>query len=153
MTGLLSKSFFTLGLIGGLHWVDILIIAAYLSLLVGIGAYFSAKQSSVEEFMRGGAGKFGWLALGFSLMAALNSGGDYVQTPAVVYGIGMVFSMGFLSWVIDRLPERSAQYVCLGRPRCRCAMLHPSPRRAPACWPARGRRTAHFRHRIRCRCL
>ncbi|MCB1103370.1 MAG: sodium/solute symporter [Opitutaceae bacterium] len=100
MTGLLSKSFFTLGLIGGLHWVDILIIAAYLSLLVGIGAYFSAKQSSVEEFMRGGAGKFGWLALGFSLMAALNSGGDYVQTPAVVYGIGMVFSMGFLSWVI-----------------------------------------------------
>lgn len=91
-------NYYPLGLIGGLHGLDITIIAAYLSLLIGIGAYFSRQQSSVEEFMRGG-NKYGWLTLGFSLMAALNSGGDYVQAPAVVYGLGMVFIMAWISWI------------------------------------------------------
>jgi sodium-coupled monocarboxylate transporter 8/12 len=32
-------------------------------------------------------------------MAALNSGLDYVQAPAAVFGIGIVFIMSFLSWI------------------------------------------------------
>jgi len=84
--------------VGGLHWVDGGIIIAYLLLLTGIGVYFSRKQKTFDEFVRGGSG-VGWMALGFSLMAALNSGLDYVQVPAAVYGIGLVFITSSLAWI------------------------------------------------------
>ncbi len=83
---------------GGFHWIDGLIIVVYLSILTGIGIYFSRKQKTVDDYIRGGS-KLGWLTIGVSLMAAINSGLDYVQAPAVVFGIGMVFIMGFLSWI------------------------------------------------------
>ncbi len=83
----------------GILAVDVVIIVAYLMLLAGIGYYFSRKQKSLETFIRGG-GKVGWLALGVSLMAALNSGLDYIQAPAVVFAIGVVYIMSFVSWII-----------------------------------------------------
>lgn len=83
---------------GGFHWVDALIIVVYLSTLMGIGLYFSRKQRSLHDYIRGGR-KLGWLTVGISLMAALNSGLDYVQAPAAVFAIGMVFIMGFLAWI------------------------------------------------------
>ncbi len=82
----------------GLHWVDATIIFAYLSLLSGIGYYFSRRQHSLDDFIRGG-GKYGWLTLGLSLMAALNSGTDYIQAPAIAFGIGMIYVMSCLSWI------------------------------------------------------
>ncbi|MBL9214155.1 MAG: sodium/solute symporter [Opitutaceae bacterium] len=85
-------------LLGGLNWIDAAIIVAYLALLAGIGSYFSRKETSLDDFIRGGS-KFGWLTLGMSLMAALNSGMDYIQTPALVYAIGMVFIMAWVSWI------------------------------------------------------
>ena len=87
---------------GGFHWIDALIIVVYLSVLMGIGLYFSRRQKSLDDYIRGGQ-KLGWLTVGISLMAALNSGLDYVQAPAVVpavvFAIGMVFIMGFLAWI------------------------------------------------------
>lgn len=83
---------------GGLHWIDLAIIFAYLALIAGIGFYFSRRQQSLSGFIRG-RGKVGWLALGMSLMAALNSGLDYVQAPAMAFAIGMVFTMALLSWI------------------------------------------------------
>jgi sodium-coupled monocarboxylate transporter 8/12 len=83
---------------GGLHWIDAVIIIAYLVLLSAIGYYFSRKQHSLDEFIRGG-GNYGWLTLGLSLMAALNSGIDYVQAPALAFGIGLVYTMSCLSWI------------------------------------------------------
>jgi len=84
--------------IRGLHWVDLTIIVCYLLLLSGIGYYFSRKQQTVDEFIRGSR-KYGWLTLGLSLMAALNSGIDYVQAPAIGFAFGLVYVMSILSWI------------------------------------------------------
>jgi SSS family solute:Na+ symporter len=82
----------------GFHFVDGLVIVIYLALLVWIGAYFSKKQKSLEDFIKGGK-QVGWLPIGVSLMAALNSGIDFVQTPAVVYAVGLVFITLILGWI------------------------------------------------------
>src|SRR5262245_26844784 len=73
-----------------MQFIDWLILACYLAVLMGIGVYFSRRQSSFDEFAKGSR-QVGWLTVGVSLMAALNSGIDYVQTPAVVYAFGIVY--------------------------------------------------------------
>jgi len=83
---------------GGLQWVDALIIVVYLCGLTGIGLYFSRRQKSLDDYIRGGR-QLGWLTVGVSLMAALNSGLDYIQAPAAVFAIGIVFIMGFIAWI------------------------------------------------------
>jgi len=60
---------------GGFQWVDALIIVVYLCGLTGIGVYFSKRQKSLDDYIRGGR-QLGWLTVGVSLMAALNSGLD-----------------------------------------------------------------------------
>jgi SSS family transporter len=80
-----------------LHFLDWLILAVYLLIVSLIGVYFSRKQKTLDEVVRAGAG-MGWLPVGFSLMAALNSGIDYVQTPPAVYQYGMVWVATFVSW-------------------------------------------------------
>jgi SSS family transporter len=82
----------------GIHLIDVLVIVAYLALLVWIGAHFSRKQKSLDDFVKGGK-QVGWLAIGVSLMAALNSGIDFVQTPAVVYAVGLVFVTLIVGWI------------------------------------------------------
>ncbi|MEX2306808.1 MAG: sodium/solute symporter [Pirellulales bacterium] len=82
----------------GFHLVDGLVIVIYLAILVWIGAYFSKRQKSLEDFIKGGK-QVGWLPIGVSLMAALNSGIDFVQTPAVVYAVGLVFITLILGWL------------------------------------------------------
>ncbi len=81
-----------------MQWLDWLICFTYLAALTGIGIYFSRRQSTLDEFIKGGR-SVGWLAVGFSLMAALNSGTDYIQTPAVVYAFGMVYVALVLTWI------------------------------------------------------
>jgi SSS family transporter len=82
----------------GFHFVDGLLVVVYLAVLVAIGAYFSRKQHSLEDFIKGGK-QVGWLPIGVSLMAAMNSGIDFVQTPAVVYAVGLVFITLILGWL------------------------------------------------------
>ncbi len=82
----------------GINLIDGLIIFFYLGTLIGIGFYFSRKQKTLDDFFKSGK-QLGWLSVGISLMAALNSGLDYINTPAVVFGIGMVTVMSFLSWI------------------------------------------------------
>ncbi|MBM3852754.1 MAG: hypothetical protein FJ399_06320 [Verrucomicrobia bacterium] len=82
----------------GLHWIDGTIIIAYLGVLAGIGYYYSRKSHSLDEFIRG-TGRYGWLTLGLSLMAALNSGMDYIQAPAIAFGIGMIYAGSVLSFL------------------------------------------------------
>ena len=82
----------------GFSVIDGLIIFVYLSTLMGIGFYFSRKQKTLDDYFKSGK-QLGWLSVGISLMAALNSGLDYINTPAVVFGIGMITVMSFISWI------------------------------------------------------
>ena len=82
----------------GLRLIDAAVVVGYLALLVGIGAYFSRRQHSLDDFIRGGQ-RFGWITVGVSLMAALNSGIDYIQAPALVFATGIILVMSCLSWI------------------------------------------------------
>jgi SSS family transporter len=82
-----------------LHWIDLAVLAAYLAMLVGIGLYFSRQQQKLEEFFLARRG-ITWLPVGLSLMAALNSGIDYVMQPAAVIKFGLVLLAGNLTWLV-----------------------------------------------------
>ncbi len=82
-----------------LHWIDLAIIATYLLSLAGIGIFFSKRQFKLEEFLLAGRG-MSWLPVGISLMAALNSGIDYVMQPAAVIKFGLVILVVNLSWLL-----------------------------------------------------
>src|SRR5688572_8317902 len=84
---------------GNLHWIDLTILVVYLIALAGVGSYFSRSQENLKDFVRG-AGKAGWLTLGLSLMAALNSGIDYVKAPALIFNVGMTYTMLSVSWIL-----------------------------------------------------
>ncbi len=79
-------------------YVDAVIIIVYLSLLTTIGLYFFRKQRGLHDFVKGG-GKLGFVAMGVSIMAALNSGIDYIQSPAFGYQFGLIASVFLLTWV------------------------------------------------------
>src|SRR5437016_4355457 len=79
-------------------WLDGVIIFAYLACLAGIGVYFSRRQKNLEDFFLAGR-KMGWLPIGMSLMAALNSGIDYIAAPSTTIKYGLIFTVGTLSWI------------------------------------------------------
>lgn len=85
-------------MLGGLHWIDVALVLAYLAALAGVGVYFSRRQKSMDDFFLAGR-SMGWLPIGLSLMAALNSGIDYLQQPSATVKYGLVMTMGSLSWV------------------------------------------------------
>ena len=78
--------------------IDWLIIAAYLMLMAGVGIYFSRRQRNLDQYMLADRG-MGWLPVGVSLMAALNSGMDYLMQPSSTIKYGAVLTLGILSWL------------------------------------------------------
>ena len=83
-----------------LHWIDIAILSSYLLTLAGIGIYFSKRQRKLEDFFLARRG-MSWLPVGLSLMAALNSGIDYVMQPAAVIKFGIVLLVEYAGWFSD----------------------------------------------------
>lgn len=77
--------------------LDGVIIVAYLAALTGIGVYFSRRQTSLEHFFLADR-RMGWLPIGLSLMAALNSGIDYIGMPGTTLKFGVIFVVTALSW-------------------------------------------------------
>jgi len=82
----------------GFHWADALIVVAYLATLAGIGVYFSKRQSNLEDFFLARRG-MRWLPVGLSLMAALNSGIDYLTQPSAIIKFGLVLIVTNGSWI------------------------------------------------------
>lgn len=81
-----------------LHPLDVVIVVVYLALLAAVGFYFSRRQTSLESFFVS-RGSFGWFPVGLSLMAALNSGLDYLMQPSSTIRYGVVLLVGPLSWL------------------------------------------------------
>jgi SSS family transporter len=80
------------------HLVDWLIIVFYLLGMAGVGVYFARRQKSLEHFVRVDQ-SMSWLPVGLSLMAALNSGMDYLMQPSSTIKFGFVVVTGVLSWL------------------------------------------------------
>jgi SSS family transporter len=81
------------------HLVDWVIVAAYLVAMALVGIYFSRKQTSLDQYLRAEQ-SMGWLPVGLSLMAALNSGMDYLMQPSATIRYGLVLVLGITSWLV-----------------------------------------------------
>jgi SSS family transporter len=83
---------------GSFHLVDWIIIAAYLAAMAGVGIFFSRRQSTLSQYLLADQ-RMGWLPIGLSLMAALNSGMDYLMQPSSTIRYGLVLVAGIASWL------------------------------------------------------
>lgn len=78
-----------------LHWLDYLTIGAYLVGLIGIGIYFSKKETGSEDFFLGGR-KIPWWAAGISLYATGTSAISFMAIPTKTYVTNQVYGLGSL---------------------------------------------------------
>src|ERR1700752_944178 len=80
------------------HVVDWVIVGAYLLAMALGGVYFSRRQTNLDQYLRAEQ-SMGWLPVGLSLMAALNSGMDYLMQPSSTIKYGAVLLLGITSWL------------------------------------------------------
>src|SRR5262245_54054217 len=78
--------------------LDALIVIAYLAALAFVGVWFSRRQRTLDEFFRARQ-SMTWQAVGLSLIAALNSGIDYLMQPSSTIKYGLVLLVGTSSWL------------------------------------------------------
>ncbi len=83
-------------LFGRTDWA---IIGLYMLMLLSIGWYHARRQRTVKEYFLAGK-HMSWLPIGLSLMAALNSGIDYLTQPSAFLKYGIVVILGSLSWFV-----------------------------------------------------
>lgn len=80
------------------HVIDWVIVGAYLLSMALVGVYFSRRQTTLDTYLRAEQ-SMGWLPVGLSLMAALNSGMDYLMQPSSTIKYGVVLVLGITSWL------------------------------------------------------
>src|SRR5213595_2638404 len=78
--------------------LDAAIVIAYLVALASVGFYFSRRQTTLDEYFVARR-SMAWLPVGLSLMAALNSGIDYLMQPSATIRFGVVLLAGTTSWI------------------------------------------------------
>ena len=86
-------------LIGSFHLADWIVVIVYLIAMAALGIYFSRRQTSLDRYLLAER-NMGWLPVGLSLMAALNSGMDYLMQPSSTIRYGIVLTFGVLSWLV-----------------------------------------------------
>jgi SSS family transporter len=79
------------------QFIDWVILGVYLLSMAIIGLRFS-RQDSLAKYLLADR-RMGWLPVGLSLMAALNSGMDYLMQPSSTIRYGLVLAAGVLSWI------------------------------------------------------
>src|SRR5438093_5836720 len=79
--------------------LDAAIIIVYLIALASVGVYFSRRQTTLDEYFVARR-SMAWLPVGLSLMAALNSGIDYLMQPSATIRFGIVLLAGTSSWIV-----------------------------------------------------
>ncbi len=67
-----------------MHLVDLIVIAAYLLTLVGIGLHFSGKQKTTDSYFVAGRSIPGWAA-GMSLLATIITSVTFIAYPGAAY--------------------------------------------------------------------
>jgi SSS family transporter len=82
-----------------IHPLDAVIIVVYLVTLALVGIRFSRRQRTLDDFFFA-RHSMSWLPVGLSLMAALNSGIDYLMQPSATIRYGVVLLIGTASWLL-----------------------------------------------------
>jgi Na+/proline symporter len=81
-----------------MHFLDYLVIIAYLAFIVGMGAYFGRHQSRREYFAA--SGSMGVMAVGLSVMATLFSSNSFVMYPSAAYGTSLTVGAVMISFTL-----------------------------------------------------
>ena len=79
------------------HLADWVVVAVYLAVMAFMGFYFARRQTTLDRYLLADR-SMGWLPVGLSLMAALNSGMDYLMQPSATIRYGAVLVLGVFSW-------------------------------------------------------
>ncbi len=79
------------------HPLDWLVIAGYLTALTAVGIYHSRRQHDLKDYFLAGR-SMGWIPIGLSLMAALNSGMDYLMQPSAMIKFGAACLVVNFTW-------------------------------------------------------
>lgn len=80
---------------GGLQAADYVVIVLYFLGMIAIGAYFSGKQKSSEDYFVAGR-SMPWVAVGLSLFSALLSTISYLAIPGETIHQGFAYCLGLL---------------------------------------------------------
>src|SRR3990172_10416314 len=81
------------------HLLDGLILVIYLISLPAVGYYHSRKQKDLKGYFLAGK-SMSWIPIGLALMAALNSGIDYLMQPSGVLKFCIFLIVANLSWFL-----------------------------------------------------
>lgn len=74
-------------------WVDLSVLAAYLTGMAGIGVWFMRCNQNTNDYFRGGQKVPSWVA-GLSIYATMLSSITYLAIPAKAYAQDMVYLLG-----------------------------------------------------------
>ena len=94
--------------------LDYLIVGVYLLGMIGIGAWFTRRENSADDFFRGGR-RVPWWASGMSLFATLSSAISLMSMPRMGYasnwtyfaiGIGELLALPIAVWFLVPLVRR-----------------------------------------------
>ncbi|MEQ9461257.1 MAG: sodium:solute symporter [Phycisphaeraceae bacterium] len=80
-------------------WLDYTTLALYLLALVGLGAYFSRRENSTEQYFLAGR-NIPWWAAALSLMATQVSSIGFIAVPAKTFATDWIYFAGILSWFV-----------------------------------------------------
>ena len=95
----------TSGTLDTLHWGDWAVLIGYLVLVSFLGVKLAGKQSSMEDFFRGG-NKLPWYAVSASMIATIISAVTFIGVPGLAYREGGNFTylqFGIIAGLISRL--------------------------------------------------
>ena len=88
----------------GLHWLDAVVLLAYLAGVSWLGVKLAGKSDSAERFFRGGG--IPWPAVAASMIATAVSAVTFIAVPAVAFREGGDFrylQLGLIAGLLSRL--------------------------------------------------
>ncbi len=84
----------------GFGTLNYVVLFTYLSVMVGVGALFSGKQKTTEEYFLAGR-RMPWLVVGMSMFASITSAISYMGIPGTAYRENIsLLMMAFLAPIV-----------------------------------------------------
>jgi SSS family solute:Na+ symporter len=87
----------------GLHWLDVVVLAAYLLGTTWIGHVLAGRQSTIRDFFLAGR-SLPWPAVGASVIATELSGVTFIGVPAAIFAAQG--NLTYLQWAIGSILGR-----------------------------------------------
>src|SRR5262249_41411642 len=84
-----------------IHFVDLVIVAAYLLAVTALGFHFRRKQQDARDYFLGGR-TAPWWALAFSIVATETSTLTIIGTPAISYAGNLTFLQLVFGYIVGR---------------------------------------------------